>query len=221
MDKSLGPVWSQAKNKQDVCHIAQQASRHTNLFTVDYQTAKLKLLKKVWTGDKEIPTYSSKSIEEYLRDLTEVLKQAHKLVRGNSEKAQAEYASRYNLRSREKRLEVGDRVLVLIPSSSHKHLRKWMGPASIIELPRPHTARVKMKDGSEKELHFNKLRPYVAGIEQIGVIFDQDDEFGELHYAPTDTVESDVNDIYNHVMDNSSGLENSQKHQLADLLSKF
>ncbi|GFQ80301.1 transposon Ty3-I Gag-Pol polyprotein [Trichonephila clavata] len=78
-----------------------------------------------------------------------------------------------------------------------------------------------MEDGSEKELHFNKLRPYVARIEQIGLIFDQDDEFGELHYAPTDTVELDINGIYNHVMDSSFGLENSQKHQLADLLSKF
>ncbi|GFY54315.1 retrovirus-related Pol polyprotein from transposon opus [Trichonephila inaurata madagascariensis] len=55
----------------------------------------LKLLKEVWTGDKEIPTGSSKSIEEYLRDLTEKLKQAHNLARGNSEKAQAGYASRY------------------------------------------------------------------------------------------------------------------------------
>ncbi|GFQ91151.1 retrovirus-related Pol polyprotein from transposon opus [Trichonephila clavata] len=136
----------------------------------------LKLLKEVWTGDKEIPTGSSKSVEEYLRDLTGKLKQAHNLARGNSEKAQAEYASRYNLRSREKRLAVGDQVLVLIPSSSHKLLKKWMGPASIIELPRPHTARVKMDDGSEKELHFNKLRPYIARIEQIGLIFDQDDE---------------------------------------------
>ncbi|GFR07899.1 transposon Ty3-I Gag-Pol polyprotein [Trichonephila clavata] len=181
----------------------------------------LKLLKEVWTGDKEIPTGSSKSVEEYLRDLTGKLKQAHNLARGNSEKAQAEYASRYNLRSREKRLAVGDQVLVLIPSSSHKLLKKWMSPASIIELPRPHTARVKMDDGNEKELHFNKLRPYIARIEQMGLIFDQDDEFGELHYAPTDTVELDVNDIYNHVMDSSSGLENSQKHQLADLLSKF
>ncbi|GFX35422.1 retrovirus-related Pol polyprotein from transposon opus [Trichonephila clavipes] len=52
----------------------------------------LKLLKEVWTGGKEIPTGSSKSIEEYLRDLTEKLKQAHNLARGNSEKAQAEYA---------------------------------------------------------------------------------------------------------------------------------
>ncbi|GFT39920.1 transposon Ty3-I Gag-Pol polyprotein [Trichonephila clavipes] len=96
-----------------------------------------------------------------------------------------------------------------------------MGPASIVELTRPHTARVKMEDGSERELHFNKLRPDVARIEQIGLIFDQDNEFGDLHYAPTDTVELDVNDIYKHVMDGSAGLENPQKHQLADLLSKF
>ncbi|GFY61102.1 retrovirus-related Pol polyprotein from transposon 297 [Trichonephila inaurata madagascariensis] len=78
-----------------------------------------------------------------------------------------------------------------------------------------------MEDGSERELHFNKLRPYEARIEQIGLIFDQDNEFGDLHYAPTDSVELDVNDIYKHVMDSSAGLENSQKHQLADLLSKF
>ncbi|GFW75333.1 hypothetical protein TNCV_4189871 [Trichonephila clavipes] len=96
-----------------------------------------------------------------------------------------------------------------------------MGPASIVELTRPHTARVKMEDGSERELHFNKLRPYVARIEQIGLIFDQDNEFGDLHYAPTDTVKLDVNDIYKHVMDGSAGLENPRKHHLADLLSKF
>ncbi|GFY75226.1 retrovirus-related Pol polyprotein from transposon opus [Trichonephila inaurata madagascariensis] len=97
------------------------------------------------------------SIEKYLRDLTEKLKQAHNLTRENSEKAQAEYESRYNLRSREKRLAVGDKVLILIPSSSHKLLKKkWMGPASIVEPPRPHTARVKMEDGSERELHFKK-----------------------------------------------------------------
>ncbi|GFX98926.1 transposon Ty3-I Gag-Pol polyprotein [Trichonephila clavipes] len=176
-----------------------------------------KLKQDVWTGDKETPTGSSKSIEEYLRDLTEKLKQAHNLARGNSEKAQAKYASRYNLRSRENHLAVGDQVLVLIPSSSHKLLKKWMGPTSIIELSRPHTARVKMDDGSDDR----KLRQYVARIEQIGLIFDQDNEFGDLHYAPTDTVELDVNDIYKHVMDSSAGLENSQKHQLADLLSKF
>ncbi|GFY67814.1 CCHC-type domain-containing protein [Trichonephila inaurata madagascariensis] len=111
-------------------------------------------------------------------------------------------------------------VLVLVPSSSHKLSKKWKGPAFIIELPRPHTVRVKIEDGSERELHFNKLRPYVARIEQIGPIFDKDNEFGDFHYAPTDTVELDVNDIYKHVMDSSAGLENSQKHQLADFLSK-
>ncbi|GFS66970.1 retrovirus-related Pol polyprotein from transposon 297 [Trichonephila clavipes] len=77
-----------------------------------------------------------------------------------------------------------------------------------------------MEDGIERELHFNKLRPYVARIEQVDLIFEQDNDFGNLHYDPTDTVELDVNDIYKHVLDGSAGLENTQKHQLADLLSK-
>ncbi|GFQ97921.1 CCHC-type domain-containing protein [Trichonephila clavata] len=165
MDESLGPVWSQAKNKQNAYEIDDGVLIHTesicgeDVKQVVLPTCKREEVMKVaheiplagHLGDKEIPTGSSKSVEEYLRDLTGKLKQAHNLARGNSEKAQAEYASRYNLRSREKRLAVGDQVLVLIPSSSHKLLKKWMGPASIIELPRPHTARVKMDDGSEKE----------------------------------------------------------------------
>ncbi|GFW26816.1 transposon Ty3-I Gag-Pol polyprotein [Trichonephila clavipes] len=77
-----------------------------------------------------------------------------------------------------------------------------------------------MEDGIERELHFNKLRPYVARIEQVDLSFEQDNDFGNLHYDPTDTVELDVNDIYKHVLDGSAGLENTQKHQLADLLSK-
>ncbi|GFQ66374.1 CCHC-type domain-containing protein [Trichonephila clavata] len=92
MDESLGPVWSQAKNKQNAYEIDDGVLIHTESIC----------------GDREIPTGSSKSVEEYLRDLTEKLKQAHNLARGNSGKAQAEYASRYNLRSREKRLAVGD-----------------------------------------------------------------------------------------------------------------
>ncbi|GFY19364.1 transposon Ty3-I Gag-Pol polyprotein [Trichonephila clavipes] len=78
-----------------------------------------------------------------------------------------------------------------------------------------------MEGESEREFHFNKLRPYVARIEQIGLLFDQDNEFGDLHYASIDTVELDVNDIYKHVMNNSADLKNSQKLQLVDLLSKF
>ncbi|GFQ84847.1 retrovirus-related Pol polyprotein from transposon opus [Trichonephila clavata] len=140
----------------------------------------LKLLKEVWTGDKEIPTGSSKSIEEYLRDLTEKLKQAHNLARGNSEKAQAEYASRYNLRSREK------------------------------QLPIPHTARVKLEDGGRRELHCKKLRPYIARVGQVGLIFDQDSNFGDLHYAPTDTAVTSMVDFTDYISRDCQELDDFQ-----------
>ncbi|GFQ72339.1 hypothetical protein TNCT_380531 [Trichonephila clavata] len=42
IDESLGPVWSQAKNKQNAYRAVPHsttASHHTNLFTVGYQTA--------------------------------------------------------------------------------------------------------------------------------------------------------------------------------------
>ncbi|GFR29892.1 hypothetical protein TNCT_621871 [Trichonephila clavata] len=65
MVESLGPVWSQAKNKQN----AYRAVPHSTTGVSPYQlvygwlpNGPLKLLKEVWTGDKEIPTGSSKRV---------------------------------------------------------------------------------------------------------------------------------------------------------------
>lgn len=89
-------------------------------------------------------------------------------------KNQNDYVSRYNLRARENKLEISDQVLVLISSSSHKLMKIWMRPATIVELQRPHTAKINMEDRSLKEWDFNKFWPYVVRNEQIGLIFVQD-----------------------------------------------
>ncbi|GFR13290.1 retrovirus-related Pol polyprotein from transposon opus [Trichonephila clavata] len=232
MDESLGPVWSQAKNKQNAYEIDDGVLIHTeSICGEDVKQVVLPTCKReeVMKVAHEIPLAGhlgeSKTKQRIKYSFFwPKLKQDVRLITWQEEtlkKHKPNMQVDTTLGLEKNVWQLVTRFWYLIPSSSHKLLKNWMGPASIIELPRPHTARVKMDDGSEKELHFNKLRPYIARIEQIGLIFDQDDEFGELHYAPTDTVELDVNDIYNHVMDSSSGLENSQKHQLADLLSKF
>ena len=58
-----------------------------------------------------------------------------------------------------------------IPPESIGCVECWR-PATIIDLPRQHTAKVKVEDRSIKELHFNNLRPYIARVEQIRLIFD-------------------------------------------------
>ncbi|GFY46736.1 RT_RNaseH_2 domain-containing protein [Trichonephila inaurata madagascariensis] len=59
--------------------------------------------------------------------------------------------SHYNLRSREKRFSVGDEVLILMPSSTHKLLNTWIGPAKLVKLTRPHSCLVQMEDDKETQ----------------------------------------------------------------------
>ncbi|GFS72078.1 retrovirus-related Pol polyprotein from transposon opus [Trichonephila clavipes] len=69
---------------------------------------------------------------------------------------------------KEKQFKVGDKVLVLLPSSTHKLMKTWIGPATIIEITRPYSVKVELDDGGIRELHFNKLRPYIARVGQVG-----------------------------------------------------
>ncbi|GFT24669.1 retrovirus-related Pol polyprotein from transposon opus [Trichonephila clavipes] len=128
--------------------------------------------------------------------LIEKLRKAHEIAAETAEATQNNYASYYNLRSREKQFKVGDKVLVLLPSSTHKLMKTWIGPATIIEITRPYSAKVELDDGGIRELHFNKLRPYIARVGQVGLIFDQDSDFGDLHYAPTDMAVSSMGGCY-------------------------
>ncbi|GFQ94025.1 hypothetical protein TNCT_558771 [Trichonephila clavata] len=43
---------------------------------------------------------------------------------------------------------------------------------------------IRMEDCNTRELHVNKLRLYISRVDHVGIIFDQDTDFGELHYAP-------------------------------------
>lgn len=180
----------------------------------------LSILKDVWLGEKEIPTGTSRPVDVYLRDLVERLQKAHEIATETSEMTQREYTSRYNLRSRDKCFSVGDKVLMLIPSSSHKLLNTWSGPATIIEISRPHSAIVELDDGSTRELHFNKLRPFIARVEHVGLIFDQDEDFGELYYTPSGKVEKGTEDLRDHL--NTQGtLQNQQRLDLLKVLNAY
>ncbi|GFS76146.1 retrovirus-related Pol polyprotein from transposon opus [Trichonephila clavipes] len=181
----------------------------------------ISLLKEVWVGERKIPTTLSRSVEKYLEDLIEKLRKAHEIAAETAEATQNNYASYYNLRSREKQLKVRDKVMVLLSSSTHKLMKTWIGPATIIEITRPYSAKVELDDGGIRELHFNKLRPYIARVGQVGLIFDQDSDFGDLHYAPTDMAVTSMGDVTDHISSDCQELEDVQRLELLNTLKKF
>ncbi|XP_055942030.1 uncharacterized protein LOC129972075 [Argiope bruennichi] len=83
---------------------------------------------------------------------------------------------------------------------------------------------LKMEDGTNKEIHVNnKIRPYIARLEQVGVIYDQDNEFGEIFPAPTNcNQKSQINrDIRTQIYNQKEELSLQQKAELIHILSKY
>ncbi|GFR01204.1 pro-Pol polyprotein [Trichonephila clavata] len=78
---------------------------------------------------------------------------------------------------------------------------------------------VQMEDGNTRELHVNKLRPYISRVDHEGIIFDQDTDFRELHYAPTDKENQPNIDIELNQMPDV--LNAQQKYQLRNLLQLY
>ncbi|GFW76752.1 retrovirus-related Pol polyprotein from transposon opus [Trichonephila clavipes] len=99
-------------------------------------------------------------------------------------------------------------------------MKTWISPATIIEITRPYSVKVELDDGGIRELHFNKLRPFIARVGQVGLIFNQDSNFGDLHYAPTDMAVTSMGDVTDHISSDCQELD-VQRLELLNTLKKI
>ena len=75
----------------------------------------LAILKGSWCGEEDLPVNFGKNVTTYLRELHEKLEIVKCYAASHAEREQNRYTAQYNLRSRDKHFEVGERVLVLMP----------------------------------------------------------------------------------------------------------
>ncbi|GFW49757.1 hypothetical protein TNCV_358601 [Trichonephila clavipes] len=118
----------------------------------------LAILKSSWAGEIHLPTNISQSAADYLQEM-----------KINMEKA-AESAS---LTAAQKQKAYGDYFN-----------KRWTGPGEIIQHHPPHSYKVKLPDGTVRHVHVNKIRKYHPRALAVGVIFEGDHEFGEIHPTP-------------------------------------
>ena len=88
----------------------------------------LDMLKEGWTGAKP----GGDDIITYVIRIHECLETAKETVLENLRQAQQKQKTWYDKRSRETQFEVGDKVLVLLPTRTEKLLAKWKGPYNVI-----------------------------------------------------------------------------------------
>jgi len=96
--------------------------------------------------------------------------------------AQAHYSKYYNKYAAEKRFQAGEQVVVLDKDSTHKTFARWQ-LGTIARVRSPYSYDVEMADGSTWHLHANKIRKFIARVQGVGVVNEQDEDFG-----PTDCV---------------------------------
>ncbi|GFX26527.1 retrovirus-related Pol polyprotein from transposon 17.6 [Trichonephila clavipes] len=144
----------------------------------------LSILKSIWTGNTLLPLNMKRSVESYLKKLKEKLEVATHKAKLTSDVQQGSYAKYYNRQKKHREFAPGDQVLVLIPDSTNKLYARWTGPVKVVKRVKPNSYYLQMAGGNLRLLHVNKIREYRARVQTVGVIYDIDDEFGEIYETP-------------------------------------
>lgn len=144
----------------------------------------LSILQRTWSGEWSPPVGLNKVATEYLVGLRQQMSEAARAVDERIEGVQRAYAEKYNLRARSKEFSEEEQVLVLDANPQNKMHPKWIGPVKIKERKRPDSYVVQFEDGTERWVHANRLRKYYVRTNNVGVIFEEDAEFGEVESTP-------------------------------------
>ena len=89
------------------------------------------LLKRIWTGEDEDP--EMKTTYKGVIDLRERVEETCELARNELAKVQTRNQKYYNRRTRERKLHVGDSVLLMLPTERNKLTLAWRGPYKVVE----------------------------------------------------------------------------------------
>ena len=156
----------------------------------------LAVLKEAWCGEVDLPFNLGKSATEFLEELRGKLKVAQTYAESHTANAQSRYASRYNLRSRDKHFEVGQQVLILTPNSTASSVfSRWKGPATVVEVKSPYSYIVEY-NGGRQHVHANKLRQFNVRVEEVicnSILINESDEWNNISVDTCAVInESDV-----------------------------
>ena len=201
----------------------------------------LSILKETWIGERELPLDLGSSTENFLKDLHAKLKIAEEYAKSQTDKNQARYTSRYNLRSLDKHFSVGEKVLILHKdSTASRTFSRWKGPGTIIEIRSPYSYLVEI-DGARRVYHANHLRKFHVRVHEVvcdslamgenypvlqlnscAVIREEDVEFGRI---ATFDVKShgEERQLPSQLIDKAtlSHLSHKQQVELLELIDRF
>ncbi|GFU81435.1 retrovirus-related Pol polyprotein from transposon opus [Trichonephila clavipes] len=131
---------------------------------------------------------------------------------------QGSYAKYYNRQKKHREFAPEDQVLVLIPDSTNNLYDRWTGPVKVVKRVKPNSYYLpQMAGGNLRLLHVNKIQN-TERVQTVGVIYDIDDEFGDIYETPTVPAAEKYDEALDRVT--LDYLSKKQQTQLKDLLHR-
>ena len=100
------------------------------------------------------------STYQYVIELRDRLEQTCKLAHENLKKVQIKQKAYYDRRARSRKFDVGDKVLLLLPTDSNKLLLQWKGPYEVVEVVNRMEYKIDV-NGVDSTYHENMFKQYV------------------------------------------------------------
>ncbi len=148
----------------------------------------LDILKEAWEGDKP---REQVNVVSYVLRMREKMDSMAELVHITMAKSQQQQKSWYDQSSRQRTLNPGQKVLLLLPTSDSGLLAKWQGPYEILRKVGPVNYELYLPDRRKKNqvFHINLLKPWQ---DRSGPLSDQlfarkidEEEESNEQYFPT------------------------------------
>jgi transposase InsO family protein len=118
----------------------------------------MKILKELWT--REEVEDETRDAYSYMLELQERIAETCKIAQQQIEKTQIKNEMYYNKKARYRRLEIGERVLILLPLKTNKLMLKWLGPYTVKDKIGEYDYRVEVDNGKIKTYHINMMKRY-------------------------------------------------------------
>ena len=117
------------------------------------------ILKDLWTDEVKEPEV--RTTYQYVLDLKQRLEATLELAREELGKSAGRYKKNYDKKSKPRKFQVDDDVLVLLPTDGNMLLMQWKGPYKVVEK----VGRCYYKlfvNGKIKPFHANLLKKYIS-----------------------------------------------------------
>jgi len=118
----------------------------------------MNILKKLWTEEEE--DQKVKTAYQYVVDMRDRIEETCEMAQRELMKVQNRNQKYYNRRAKNRKLNIGDSALLLLPTEHNKLTLSWRGPYKVVDNIGDVNYKVEIAQGKIKTYHINMPKRY-------------------------------------------------------------